>query len=131
MRACLIVALAASATPLHAEPPSPRVLCDEHANALFAALDEGRYEAATSDFDDALRARYPATKVRQDYESLPAKYGKPLGRGRPHDGDIGGHGVVMAPLIFERGTVTAEVRCDGAGAVSDLRLLPTQAMDVP
>jgi hypothetical protein len=37
----------------------------------------------------------------------------------------------MAPLIFERGTVTAEVRCDGAGAVSDLRLLPTQAMDVP
>jgi hypothetical protein len=37
----------------------------------------------------------------------------------------------MVPLIFERGTVTAEIRCDAAGAISDLRLLPTQAMDAP
>ena len=130
MRAFLVMVLAASAAPLGAEP-SVRVLCDKHADALLAALDEGRYEAATTDFDDALRTRYPSAKLRQDHESLPAKYGKRLGRGRPHDGDIGGHGVVMVPLIFERGTVTAEIRCDAAGAISDLRLLPTQAMDAP
>jgi hypothetical protein len=130
MRAFLIIALAASALPLRAEP-SARVVCSDRANALLAALDEGRYGDATRDFDDALRTRYPATKLRQDHESLPAKFGKLLGRGRPHGGDINGHGVVMTALIFERGTVTAEIRCDGAGAISDLRLLPTQAMDAP
>ncbi|HVT32703.1 MAG TPA: hypothetical protein VHE32_08645 [Rhodanobacteraceae bacterium] len=131
MRIRPIAILCILAAPLRAEPPSARVLCDEHADALFAALDEGRYEAAMADFEDGLRARYPAAKLRQDYESLPAKYGKLLGRGRPHDGDINGHGIVMAPLIFERGTVTAEVRCNGEGAISDVRLLPTQAMSAP
>jgi hypothetical protein len=46
-------------------------------------------------------------------------------------GDMAGHTVVMAPLIFERGTVTAEVHCAGDGAVSDLRLSPTQVMSKP
>lgn len=111
--------------------PSAHALCDAHADALLGALDEAHYDAATADFDTALHARYSAAKLKQDYEALPASYGKMLGRGRPHTGDIGGHAVVMTPLIFERGTLTAEVRCDEKGAVSDLRLTPTQVMSKP
>jgi hypothetical protein len=113
------------------DAPSAQTLCTTHADALLAALDEAHYEAATTDFDAALRARYTAAKLRQDYEALPAKLGKALGRGRPHTADIGGHAVVMTPLIFEHGTSTAEVRCDGAGAVSDFRLETTQVMGTP
>jgi hypothetical protein len=111
--------------------PSEHEACQTHAEALFDALDGARYDAAIVDFDTALRARYPATKLQQDYESLPSSYGKMLGRGRPHIGDMGGRAVVMAPLIFERGTLTAEVHCDADGTISDLRLLPTQVMSKP
>lgn len=122
------------AAPLHAQTPanaSVHGICDAHADALLGALDEAHYDAATTDFDATLRARYPAARLRQDYEALPASYGKMLGRGRPHTGDVGGHTVVMAPLIFERGTLTAEIHCDADGAVSDLRLTPTQVMSKP
>ncbi|MGH8172227.1 MAG: hypothetical protein ACREPX_03715 [Rhodanobacteraceae bacterium] len=110
---------------------SAHALCDAHANALFEALGGADYTAASSDFEPSLRTRYSPEKLKQDYEALPASYGKMLGRGRPHTGDMAGHTVVMAPLIFERGTVTAEVHCAGDGAVSDLRLKPTQVMSKP
>ena len=113
------------------EAPSPQTLCTTHADALLGALDEARWDAATTDFDAALRARYTAAKLKQDYEALPAKLGKAVGRGRPHTAEMGGHPVVMTPLIFERGLLTAEVRCDGAGAVSDFRLETTQVMGTP
>jgi hypothetical protein len=121
-------ALANAQTPVDV---SVHALCDTHADTLLTALDESRYEVAMANFDSALRARYPAEKLRQDYQALPSKYGKMLGRGRPHTGDIAGHAVVMAPLIFERGTLTAEVHCNADGSVSDLRLLPTQVMGTP
>jgi hypothetical protein len=110
---------------------SPHALCEKHADALLTALGEARYDTATTDFDAALRARYTPAKLRQDYEWLPSNYGKVLGRGRPHSAEINGRTVVMTPLIFENGTTTVDVRCDGAGAVTDLRLLPTQAMGQP
>jgi len=110
---------------------SVHALCDAHAGTLFDALDNASYDAATADFDAALRERYPPAKLKQDYEALPSAYGKMLGRGRPHTGDVGGHTVVMAPLIFERGTVTAEIHCGADGSVSDLRLQPTQVMTKP
>ena len=113
------------------EAPSPQTLCTTHADALLGALDEERWDAATTDFDAALRARYTAAKLKQDYEALPAKLGKAVGRGRPHTAEMGGHPVVMTPLIFERGLLTAEVRCDGAGAVSDFSLETTQVMGTP
>ena len=125
---CLLLA----ALPLHAETDgSPHSLCDAHANALIDALGDAKYDAATADFDATLRGRYSAAQLQKDYEALPASFGKLLGRGRPHLGDVGGHTVVMAPLIFEHGTVTAEVHCDGEGAVSDVRLRATQAMGTP
>jgi hypothetical protein len=124
--------LLSMATPLQADAqPNPHALCDAHADALLGALDQAHYDTATADFDAALRARYSAAKLRQDYEGLPASYGKALGRGRPHTADISGHAVVMTPLIFERGTLTAEIRCDADGAVSGLRLTPTQVMSKP
>jgi hypothetical protein len=113
------------------EAPSAQTLCATHADALLAAIDEARWDAATIDFDAALRTRYPAAKLRQDYEALPAKLGKAIGRGRPHAAEIGGHPVVMTPLVFERGLSTAEIRCDGEGAISDLKLETTQTMDTP
>jgi len=114
-----------------ASAPSPHALCEAHADALLSALGEGKYDAATTDFDAALRARYTPAKLKEDYEWLPSNYGKVLGRGRPHGAEINGHTVVMTPLIFENGTATVDVRCDGAGTVTDLRLLPTQAMGQP
>ena len=132
IRACSILIFFAVAAP--AQTPvdaSVHALCEAHADALLGALGDAHYDVATTDFDDALRARYPAAKLQQDYEALPSTYGKMLGRGRPHTGDMSGRAVVMAPLIFERGTLTAEVHCDADGAVSDLRLLPTQVMGAP
>ena len=121
-----------ASAPLRAEMPvDAHVLCDAHADALLTALGEAHYEDATADFDAALRARYTVARLRKDYEALPSSYGKVLGRGRPHTGDAGGHTVVLTPLIFERGTITAEVHCSGDGAVSDLRLDVTQVMGKP
>jgi hypothetical protein len=119
------------ATAQDADQPSPHALCETHADALISALGEAKYDVATADFDNALRARYTPAKLKQDYEWLPSNYGKVLGRGRPHSAEINGRTVVMTPLIFENGTTTVDVRCDGAGAVTDLRLLPTQAMGQP
>jgi hypothetical protein len=110
---------------------SAHALCDAHAGTLFDALDSANYDNATADFDAALRERYPPAKLKHDYEALPSTYGKMLGRGRPHTGDVGGRTVVMAPLIFERGTITAEIHCGAEGSVSDLRLSPTQVMTKP
>jgi len=131
MRSYFLSILVLASLPLHAQTPvdaSVHALCEQHASALFGALDDAHYDTATADFDAALRTRYPAAKLQNDYESLPATYGKLIGRGRPHIGDMSGHAVVMAPLIFERGTLTAEVHCGADGSVSDLRLLPTQVM---
>ena len=127
------LALLAALPLAHAEDdvPSPQTLCATHADALLGALDEARWDAATTDFDVALRARYTPAKLQQDYEALPAKLGKFMGRGRPHAAEVNGHPVVMLPLIFERGLSTAEIRCDGAGAVADFRLETTQAMGTP
>lgn len=122
------VGLAGAQTPVDS---SVHARCDAHADALLGALDGAHYDIATADFDDALRARYSVVKLRQDYEALPAKFGRMLGRGRPHTADIAEHAVVMTPLIFEHGTLTVEIRCDADGAVSDLRLLPTQVMSTP
>lgn len=129
-----ILLFAAAAAVAAAQAPadmSVHALCDARADALLTALDETHYDAATKDFDDALRARYPAAKLQQDYESLPSKYGRMLGRGRPHTGDMAGHTVVVTPLIFEHGTLTAEVHCDADGAVWNVRLVPTQVMSAP
>src|SRR5689334_6520211 len=132
MRLAIVAALAFAVPAAHAEDAaSPRALCAAHADALLGALGEANYDAATTDFDDALRARYTPAKLRQDYEWLPSNYGKVLGRGRPHIAEINGHTVVMTPLIFENGTFSVEVRCDGAGAITDLKLAPTQAMGQP
>jgi hypothetical protein len=121
-----IAFLAAAAA--HAEAQNAHALCQARADAALTALGEARYEAATTGFDAALSARYSAAKLGQDYAALSSKYGPLLGRGRPHTGDMAGHPVVMTPLIYERGTATVEVQCDGDGTVSDLRLLATQAM---
>jgi len=129
-----ILLLGAAVVTAHAQTSadvSVHALYEAHADALLTALDEAHYDAATTDFDDALRTRYAAAKLQQDYESLPSKYCKMLGRGRPHTGDMAGHTVVMTPLIFERGTLTAEVHCGADGAVSDVRLVPTQVMSTP
>jgi len=114
-----------------ANEASPHVLCERHADALLSALGEAKYDDAMADFDAALRARYPAAKLKQDYEWLPSNYGTALGRGRAHSADVNGHTEVMTPLIFSNGTITVDVRCDGAGAVTDLKLLPTQTMGQP
>jgi hypothetical protein len=132
-RGWLAMFFAAFVSTAHAQTSdmSVHALCDAHADALLTALDQSHYDTAAADFNDALRARYSAEKLQHDYESLPSKYGKMLGRGRPHVGDMAGHTVVMTPLIFEHGTLSAEVHCDADGAVSDVRLEPTQVMGTP
>lgn len=130
-RAALMLLAALPVAHAEDEAPSPQTLCSAHADALLVALEEARWDAATTDFDAALRTRYAPAKLEQDYKALPAKLGTFMGRGRPHAAEMGGHPVVMTPLIFERGLSTAEVRCDGAGAVSDLRLETTQVMGTP
>jgi len=130
----LLPLLLLSALPLanaEDDAPSAQTLCARHADALLDALDEAHYDAATTDFDAALRTRYTAAKLKVDSEALPAKLGAAMGRGRQHIAETGGHPVVMTPLIYERGTVTAEVRCDGGGAISDLRLDVTQSTATP
>jgi hypothetical protein len=134
MRPAILAALlflVASASAEDANEASPHALCEAHADAMLSALGEAKYDAAMTDFDAALRARYTAGKLKQDYEWLPSNYGKVLGRGRPHVGEINGRTVVMTPLIFANGTATVDVRCDGAGTITDLRLLPTQAVGQP
>lgn len=129
--AAIAIVLLAS-PPLRAETTvDAHALCDAHADALITALGDAHYNEATADFDAALRSRYTILQLSKDYESLPSRYGKMLGRGRPHTGDAGGHTVVLTPLIFERGTITAEVHCSSDGAVSDLRLDVTQVMGNP
>jgi len=127
----LLLAVSLSVRAEDGVPATTHALCDTHAAEIFDALDASTYDKATAPFDAPLRERYPASKLKADYEALPSKYGKLIGRGRPHVGDVSGHTVVMAPLIFEHGTLTAEVHCGSDGGVSDFRLLPTQVMTHP
>lgn len=129
----LFIAFLVAAVPSRAQTTdaSPQTLCISHAEAVLDALADARFDDASRDFDDALRASYPPAKLRRDYASLPSQYGKMLGRGRAHVGDVSARTVVMTPLIFERGTLTAETRCDGDGRIADFRLTPTQAMGAP
>ena len=129
-----IAAIVLSALPARAQDASgasPHALCQTHADAMLTALGEAKYDAAAANFDDSLRTRYTPAKLKQDYEALPAKLGKAMGRGRAHAGEMGGHPAVMTALIFEHGLSTAEIRCDGAGAVSDFKLETTQTMGTP
>jgi len=126
-----IVLCALPARAQDASGASPHALCETHADAMLTALGEAKYDAAAAHFDDSLRTRYTPAKLKQDYEWLPSNYGKVLGRGRQHSAEIDGRTVVMTPLIYENGTSTIEVRCDAAGAISELKLLPTQAMGQP
>jgi hypothetical protein len=133
-RRIVICSVAIAVSSAQAQDPresSPRARCETDADTLLGALGESHYDAATADFNDALRTRYPSAKLKQDYESLPASYGKALGVGRPHSAEIDGRTVVMTPLIFERGTLTVEVHCDAQGRIADLKLLPTQTMQKP
>ena len=112
MRLAIIAALVFALCDAHAEDAgeaSPHALCEAHADAMLTALGEAKYDAATVDFDDALRARYPAAKLKQYYEWLPSNYGKVLGRGRPHSAEINGRTVVMTPLILAVNGWTATV----------------------
>ena len=95
------------------------VLAEARKNFILKRLDQ---EGSVSIADLARTLNASRETIRRDLKQLASK---DLLR-QTHGG-----AVVMAPMIFERGTVTAEVHCGADGAITDVKLQPTQSMDSP
>ncbi|MGA8276930.1 MAG: DUF3887 domain-containing protein [Rhodanobacteraceae bacterium] len=102
----------------------PQDLCKQRASAFLDALDKNDYTGAGVDFDAKMQTALPPEKLEQEWESLVSKYGKLSARGQPHTTTDQDYIAVMVPLIFERGTLAAQIACDTTGAVAGFHMLP-------
>ncbi len=121
-------ASSATAEDSGASAPTPSALCSARLERLLDALAAADEAAVARELPEPLRQRRSAAALRRDYDALAARYGAVLGRGRTHVGAVGEGVVALVPLVYERGTSTAEARCGADGALVDASLSPTQSM---
>jgi len=91
---------------------------------LLDRLDRGEYAEAVADFTPDMLKAVPATQIQQIWASLPQQLGKPLRRGDATVTPANGMELVMVPLYYERGALTANIAVTPDGRIAGLRLLP-------
>ncbi len=77
--------------------------CDELSAAMLNALEKGDFKAATSNFDDQMRANLDAKKLGQVWTSVGAQFGALQSRGFPQAAMYQQVFIVITPLSFEKG----------------------------
>jgi hypothetical protein len=123
----LLLPALASMSDAGAQVLDPKALCGTRASTVLDALEREDYGAATADFDDALGAALPAEKLAQAWQSLAPRYGRLTARGQAHTSEADHYIAVTIALVFERGTLTAQVACDDSGAIAGFHVVPMPA----
>jgi hypothetical protein len=101
--------------------------CIAKTDALLAALDKGDYQGAEMDFNPTMQAGMPPAQLKQDWESLPARFGKPGPRGAPHNSLSGGYVVVTVPMPHPNMMLAAQVACAADGKVAGFHVMTLPA----
>ena len=118
LRLLTLGALLVTTSPLLAED------CSSRAEAILLALDEGRFEDASTQFDARMSAALPAGQLGQVWNSLPAQVGARKARGEVIAGTQGGNATATIPLEFERMWLSLFIACDAEGKVGGLFVRP-------
>jgi uncharacterized protein len=118
LRLLTLGALLATAIPALAED------CSSRAEAILLALDEGRFEDASTHFDARMSAALPAGQLGQVWNSLPAQVGARKSRGELIAGSQGGNATATIPLEFEQMWLSLYIACDAEGKVGGLFVRP-------
>ncbi|MGA9341086.1 MAG: DUF3887 domain-containing protein [Rhodanobacteraceae bacterium] len=109
---------------LKAQALDPGTLCSSRISDMLDALGKDDYVTAEVDFDAKLRASLPPEKLEQEWKSLTPKYGKITARGETHIAADKGYIAATVPLVFEKGTLAAQVACGDKGAVVGFHVVP-------
>jgi hypothetical protein len=98
--------------------------CDDMSAAMLDALEKGDYKAATSNFDDQMRANLDAKKLGQAWASTSAQLGALQSRGFPQAAMYQELFIVVTPLYFEKGGLKAQVVCDAENKIAGFHIQP-------
>lgn len=101
--------------------------CIAKTDALLAALDKGDYQGAEMDFNPTMQAGLLPAQLKQNWESLPARFGKPGPRGAPHNNLSNGYVVITMPMPFQNMMLAAQVACAADGKVAGFHVMTLPA----
>ena len=101
--------------------------CISKTDALLAALDRGDYQGAEMDFNPTMQAGLPPAQLQQNWESLPARFGKPGPRGAPHNNLSNGYVVITVPMPFPSMMLAAQVACAADGKIAGFHVMTLPA----
>ena len=101
--------------------------CIAKTGALLAALDKGDYQGAEMDFNPTMQAGLPPAQLKQNWESLPARFGTPGPRGAPHNSLSNGYVVITVSMPFQHMMLAAQVACAADGKVAGFHVMTLPA----
>lgn len=94
------------------------------ATGLLEQLDAGDFAAAEARFTATMAAAFPASKLKELWQSLPAQFGAATGRGEAVTRTVDGMQVVGMVLQHENGDLLAQIAIDSDGKVAGFFIRP-------
>lgn len=110
-------------SPADTQARSIAASCSARATSLLDDAQKSDFGGATRDFDAKMRTDMPATKLKQQWDSL-AQFGKLVARGQSHLSSGQGYTLVMIPLIFEKTNLVAQIACGTDGRIAGFHVAP-------
>lgn len=101
--------------------------CISKTDALLAALDKGDYQGAEMDFNPTMQAGLPPAQLKQAWESLATRFGRPGPRGAPHNSLSDGYVVITVPMPFQSMMLAAQVACAADGKIAGFHVMTLPA----
>lgn len=118
-------AVGAHATAVAGQAAAARIeACARVASTLVDSLAKGDFKAATADFDATMTSGLGADKLAAVWQQVDQQFGKLEGRGTLQNAMYQGDVVVVLPLRFAKGNVSAQVACDADGKIAGFFLRP-------
>ena len=94
---------------------------------MLAALDKGDYVGAEMDFNPTMQAGLPPAQLKQSWEALPLRFGKPGPRGAPHNNLSDGYVVITVPMPFQDMMLATQVACAADGKIAGFHVMTLPA----
>lgn len=101
--------------------------CSQLSRAFLDELENGDFHAATSHFNDQMKAALSGGKLDEAWKSLGTQFGKLESRGEPQTVMYQGLPVVGTPLRFEKGSFVSQLACDREGKIAGFYVRPMPA----
>jgi alpha-beta hydrolase superfamily lysophospholipase len=97
--------------------------------AFFEAVAKHDYEAASKDFDEAVRKASPPEKLKELFETLDKQLGALKSRGEPRLEKVGKYEVVVVPCQFEKMKLDARISFDAEGRIAGYGFVPAASTE--